>query len=201
MKRHAPATERNREPLLAVLREVLPESGRVLEIASGTGQHAVFFSRAFPRLRWQPTDVEAAALESIAAWRAEEALPNLLAPCVLDAQAERWPVEDTDAILCVNMIHIAPWEACQGLMRGAGRVLSPGGLLVLYGPYFVAGQPTAPSNLAFDESLRARDARWGVRELGAVTAEAARHGLTRERVVEMPSNNLTVVFRREAGAQ
>jgi SAM-dependent methyltransferase len=199
MKRHATATERNREPLLAVLREVLPASGTVLEVASGTGQHAVFFARAFPGLLWQPTDVEPESLESIAAWRAEEPLPNLLPPLTLDAAADAWPVASADVLLNVNMIHISPWESCQGLMRGAGRVLSPGGLLVMYGPYFVEGRETAPSNLAFDASLRARDTRWGVRQLGDVTAEAAKHGLERERVVDMPSNNLTLVFRKRPG--
>ncbi|NPD24423.1 DUF938 domain-containing protein [Corallococcus exiguus] len=196
MKRHAPATERNREPLLAVLREVLPTEGTLLEVASGTGQHAAFFAKAFPGLTWQPTDGDPSSLESIDAWRMEEGLANVLPARLLDASSDAWPVEHADAMLCVNMIHIAPWAACQGLMRGAARVLRPGGRLVLYGPYFVEGKETAPSNLAFDESLRARDASWGVRELGAVTAEAARHGLQRERVVEMPSNNLTVVFRR-----
>jgi SAM-dependent methyltransferase len=198
MKRHAPAPERNREPLLAVLREVLPASGTLLELASGTGQHAVFFARAFPGLLWQPTDVDPEALESIEAWRAEEALPNLRPALHLDVRAEPWPVPSADALLCVNMIHISPWEACQGLMRGAARVLTPGGRLILYGPYFVEGRPTAPSNLAFDASLRARDPAWGVRELGAVTEEARRHGLERERVTDMPSNNLTVVFRKPA---
>ena len=196
MKRHAPATERNREPLLAVLREVLPTEGTLLEVASGTGQHAAFFAKAFPGLTWQPTDGDPSSLESIDAWRVEEGLANVLPARLLDASSDAWPVEHADAVLCVNMIHISPWAACQGLMRGAARVLRPGGRLVLYGPYFVEGKETAPSNLAFDESLRARDPSWGVRELGAVTAEAARHGLQRERVVEMPSNNLTVVFRR-----
>jgi SAM-dependent methyltransferase len=196
MKRHAQATERNREPLLAVLREVMPASGTVLEIASGTGQHAVFFARAFPGLRWQPTDMEPESLESISAWRAEEPLPNLLPPLALDASSDTWPVDSADVILNVNMIHISPWASCQGLMRGAGRVLTPGGCLVMYGPYFVEGRETAPSNLAFDASLRERNAAWGVRQLGAVTAEAARHGLERERVVDMPSNNLTLVFRK-----
>ncbi|MCY1035263.1 DUF938 domain-containing protein [Corallococcus sp. BB11-1] len=196
MMRHAPATERNREPLLAVLKEVLPSSGVLLEVASGTGQHAAFFARAFPELAWQPTDGDPDSLASIDAWRAAEGTPNLLPARLLDASTDAWPVEHADAMLCVNMIHIAPWAACQGLMRGAGRVLRPGGRLVLYGPYFVEGTEPAPSNVAFDASLKARDPAWGVRELGAVTAEALRHGLTRERVVEMPSNNLTVVFVR-----
>jgi SAM-dependent methyltransferase len=200
MKRHAQATERNREPLLAVLREVLPTSGTVLEVASGTGQHAVFFARAFPALTWQPTDTEPESLESISAWRAEEALPNLLPPLPLDASTHPWPVSSADVILNVNMIHISPWSSCQGLMRGAGRVLAPGGCLVMYGPYFVEGRETAPSNLAFDASLRERNEAWGVRQLGAVTAEAARQGLERERVVDMPGNNLTLVFRKRPGA-
>jgi SAM-dependent methyltransferase len=198
-KRHAPATERNREPLLAVLREVLPERGRVLEVASGTGQHAVYFARALPGLEWQPTDGDAGSLQSIEAWREEEGLPNVRPPVVLDASAPEWPVEEADAVVCINMVHISPWEACRGLMRGAARVLPPGGPLVLYGPYFIEGRPTAPSNLAFDASLRERNPAWGVRELEAVTEEARAHGLERERVVDMPSNNVTVVFRGRAG--
>lgn len=199
MKPHAPAPERNREPLLAVLREVLPPSGTMLEIASGTGQHAAFFAQAFPGLTWQPTDIGPQDLQSIEAWRAEAALPNLRPALRLDVCEERWPVEAADAVLCVNMIHIAPWQACQALMRGAAQVLSPGGCLVLYGPYFVEGRPTAPSNIAFDESLRARNASWGVRELGAVTAEARAHGLELDRVIDMPSNNFTVGFRKRGG--
>ncbi|SEU01678.1 DUF938 domain-containing protein [Stigmatella erecta] len=198
MKRQAPATERNREPLLAVLREVLPPQGTLLEVASGTGQHAVFFAQAFPGLSWQPTDADSDALESIAAWRNEAALPNLREPLRLDATADTWPVDFADAILCVNMIHISPWSACQGLLRGAARLLPPGGRLVFYGPFFVEGRPTAPSNLAFDASLRERDPAWGVRELGTVTREALPHGLLHERSVGMPSNNLTVVFRKQA---
>ncbi|WNG21737.1 DUF938 domain-containing protein [Cystobacter fuscus] len=199
MKRHAPSAERNREPLLPVLREVLPAQGTVLELASGTGQHAVFFARALPGLTWQPTDLDPTALASIEAWRQEEGPPNLRAPLALDVLAEPWPVERADALVAINLVHISPWEACQGLLRGAGRVLAPGGPLVLYGAYFIEGQPPAPSNLAFDASLRERDPSWGVRELGAVTAEARRHGLERERVIEMPSHNLTVVFRARTG--
>ncbi len=198
MKRHAPSAERNREPILAVLREVLPSRGTVLEVASGTGQHGAFFARALPHLVWQPTDVEPSALESIEAWRAEEELPNLRAPKVLDVRAPGWPVEAADALVSINMVHISPWEACQGLLRGASRVLPSGGPLVLYGPYFIEGRPTAPSNLAFDASLRERNPTWGVRELGAVTEEARAHGLELERVVDMPSNNYTVVFRKRA---
>jgi len=195
MKRHAPSAERNRDPLLPVLRELLPPSGTVLEVASGTGQHALFFSRAFPELTWQPTDLDPTALASIEAWRQEEGPPLLRAPLALDVRAGTWPVERADAIVCINMVHISPWEACQGLLRGAGRVLSPGGRLILYGAYFVEGETPAPSNVAFDASLRERDPSWGVRELGAVTAEAHVHGLSRDRVIPMPSHNLTVVFR------
>lgn len=199
MKRHAPSAERNREPLLPVLREVLPAQGTVLEVASGTGQHAVFFARAFPGLVWQPTDLAPENLESIEAWRADEGTPNLRPPLVLDASAATWPLESADALVCINMVHISPWEATQGLLRGAARVLTPSGPLVLYGAYFIEGRPTAPGNLAFDASLRARNPAWGVRELGAVTAEARTHGLELERVVDMPNNNFTVVFRQRAG--
>ncbi|HEX5752505.1 MAG TPA: DUF938 domain-containing protein [Archangium sp.] len=196
MKQHAPSAERNRAPLLPVLRELLPSRGNVLEVASGTGQHAVFFARAFPRLVWQPTDADAVARSSIEAWRRDEGLPNVLEPLALDASASPWSVESADAIVCINMVHISPWEACQGLMRGAARVLPHGGPLILYGAYFIEGRPTAPSNLAFDASLRERNPAWGVRELGAVTAEARAHGLELDRVIDMPSNNFTVVFRK-----
>ena len=195
MKRHAPATERNREPLAAVLREVLPSSGTVLEIASGTGEHAAYFARQFPDLTWQPSDADYEALNSIEAWGADSDAANLRPPVVLDA-AGTWPVDAADAIVCVNMVHISPWAATIGLMQGAGRVLPSGGPLVLYGPYRRAGVETAPSNEAFDQSLKARDPAWGLRDLEAVTAEAEANGLALERVVEMPANNLTVVYRR-----
>jgi hypothetical protein len=196
MKRSAPATQRNREPIAAVLREVLPERGTVLEIASGTGEHAVYFAGLFPRLCWQPSDRDAESLASIRAWREEAVLPNLLEPLRLDAAAEQWPAAEADAILCVNMVHISPWTATLGLMRGAGRLLAGGAPLVLYGPYRRAGVPTAASNEAFDASLRARNPAWGLRDLAAVEAEAERHDLRLERVLEMPANNLTMVFRR-----
>jgi SAM-dependent methyltransferase len=195
MKRSAPATERNREPIAAVLREVLPRRGTLLEIASGSGEHAVYFAGLFPALRWQPSDPDPAALASIRAWSEEYGLGNLLQPLRLDASADSWPVTSADAILCVNMVHISPWAATEGLMRGAGRLLGPGSPLVLYGPYRRAGVPTAASNEAFDESLKARNPSWGLRDLEVVEAEAARHGLRLERVVEMPANNLTLVFR------
>lgn len=195
MKRCAPATERNREPIAAVLREVLPERGTLLEIASGTGEHAVYFAGLFPRLLWQPSDPDPQALASIRAWRDDCDLQNLLEPLQLDAAAETWPVALADAILCVNMVHISPWAATQGLMRGARRLLPSGAPLVLYGPYRRAAAPTAASNEAFDASLRARNPEWGLRDLGAVEALAEGQGLHLERVVEMPANNLTVVFR------
>ena len=195
-RRSAPATERNREPILAVLKTVLPERGLVLEVASGTGEHAAYFARAFPRLLWQPSDPDPEALASIRAWREEAGLANLLEPVRLDAAAEPWPVAAADAILCVNMVHITPWAATLGLLRGAGRLLPAGAPLILYGPYRRAGVPTAPSNQAFDASLRARNPHWGLRELDTVEKEAASHGLALERLFEMPANNITAVFRR-----
>ena len=196
MKRHAPAAERNREPIAAVLREALPERGTVLEVASGTGEHAAFFAAQFPSLHWQPSDPDAASLESIRAWREQAALPNLLAPVCLDASAPGWPVERADAILCINMVHISPWPATEGLMRGAGRLLPPGGPLILYGPYRRAEVATAPSNEAFDRSLKARNPEWGLRDVAEVRAEAEQQGLAFERLWEMPANNLTLLFRR-----
>jgi SAM-dependent methyltransferase len=196
VKRRAPATERNREPIAAVLRDALPASGLVLEVASGTGAHAAYLAGLFPNLLWQPSDPEPAAIASIRAWRDEVGLQNLLEPVRLDAAAEEWPVAAADALLCVNMVHISPWPATVGLMRGAGRLLGPGAPLIVYGPYRRAGVATAPSNEAFDASLRARDPQWGLRDLEAVAAEAERNGLVLERVVEMPANNLTLVFRR-----
>lgn len=195
MKRRAPATERNRDPIAEVLRQVLPASGTVLEIASGTGEHAAYFAGLFPALRWQPTDPDPEALASIRAWRENAGLANLLEPVRLDASADAWPVGWADAILCVNMVHISPWAATVGLVRGAGRLLAAGAPLILYGPYRRAGVPTTPSNEAFDASLKARDPDWGLRELEAVEAEAAKSGLRLERVFEMPANNVTAVFR------
>ncbi|HEX8381117.1 MAG TPA: DUF938 domain-containing protein [Allosphingosinicella sp.] len=196
MRRRSPAAERNREPILEVLRKHLPERGRLLEIASGTGEHAAFFAAAFPDLLFQPSDPDPAALASIEAWRVEEGPPNLLQPVRLDASVAAWPVEAADAILCVNMVHISPWSATEGLMRGAGRLLGPGAPLVLYGPYRRGGVPTAPSNEAFDQSLRVRNPEWGLRDLESVQAEAGKNGLRLERLVEMPANNLALVFRR-----
>lgn len=193
---HAPATLRNREPILAVLDRVLPEAGLVLEIASGTGEHATYFASRLPGLTWQPTDRDAAALDSIAAWTAERAATNVLPPLLLDVCASVWPVGSADAMFCANMIHIAPWEAALGLLRGAGRILPAGGVLVLYGPFMIDHRHTAPSNAAFDDSLRARDPAWGVRDLGEVSEVARTHGLQLLERIEMPANNLTIVLER-----
>jgi SAM-dependent methyltransferase len=192
----SPSAKRNREPIAAVLRTVLPEHGLVLEVASGSGEHGVYFAELFPRLLWQPSDPDPAALTSIRAWREEEGLSNLLEPIELDAAARDWPVERADALLCINMVHISPWSATVGLMRGAGRLLGPGAPMILYGPYRRTGVPTAPSNEAFDQSLRSRNPLWGLRLLEDVVEEAGDHGFALERLVEMPANNLTLVFRK-----
>ncbi len=193
----APAAARNREPILAILREWLPPTGLLLEVASGTGEHAVWFSAALPGITWQPTERDPERLEVIAARRIAEGSPNLLAPLPLDAaDPASWPVACADAVLSINMIHIAPWSATQGLIAGAGRVLPPGGLLLLYGPFRLNGGHTAPSNAEFDLSLRERDPAWGVRDLETVAAEAARCGLTQIADIPMPANNRTVVFRQ-----
>ncbi|UZW53938.1 class I SAM-dependent methyltransferase [Sphingobium sp. JS3065] len=194
-KRHAPATERNREAILAVLREELPSSGLVLEVASGSGEHAIHFAAALPALDWQPSDPDPAALASITAWRAEAGLPNICPPVRLDACA-KWPVERADAILCINMVHISPWEATRGLMKGARAALPPGGLLYLYGPYLREDVKTGSGNLAFDASLKVRDPRWGLRKVEDVIAAAEVEGLAFQHLVEMPANNLSLIFRR-----
>jgi SAM-dependent methyltransferase len=195
VKRHAPATARNRDPIVAVLREVLPWRGLVLEVASGTGEHAAYFARLFPALEWQPSDPDPDALTSVSAWAADAGLPNLREPVQLDA-AGTWPVTRADAMVCINMVHISPWSATLGLLDGAARLLPPGAPLYLYGPYHRAGVPTAQSNEAFDRSLKARNPEWGLRNLEDVTAEAERRGFRLDRIVAMPANNLSVVFRR-----
>lgn len=195
-RRHAPATERNREPILAILREVLPQTGTILEVASGTGEHAIHFARALPNLVWRPSDPDLAAIASIRAWAENARLPNLRPPLLLDASATEWPIDAADAILCINMVHISPWEATVGLMAGAARLLPPGGPLILYGPYLQHGVETAPSNLAFDDSLKSRDPRWGIRQVEDVAALANGHGFVLEAIHPMPANNLTVVFRK-----
>jgi SAM-dependent methyltransferase len=191
---HAPAAERNKGPILEVLRRTLPQAGVVLEIASGTGQHVAYFAAALPHLVWQPSDLDARVHASIRAW--SEELTNVHPPIALDVR-QAWPLAHADAVLCSNMIHISPWEAALALIDGAGRVLPPGGVLFLYGPYRRFGRHTAASNAAFDASLRATDAQWGVRDLEAVEERAGAAGLHLEEIVEMPANNLSVVFRKQ----
>jgi hypothetical protein len=195
-RRSAPATLRNRSPILDVLRPLLPETGLVLEVASGTGEHAVHFAQALPSLRWQPSDASASARRSIAAWIATEKLNNVLPPLDLDVESDPWPIGRADVVLCINMIHISPWKATEGLMRGTGRVLASGQPLYLYGPYRRSGHALEPSNAAFDADLRLRDERWGLRELDEVAACADAQDLVLERVIEMPANNLSVIFRK-----
>ncbi|MES2496339.1 MAG: DUF938 domain-containing protein [Pseudomonadota bacterium] len=195
-RRHAPATARNSEPIAAILRDVLPAAGTVLEIASGSGEHAIFFARAFPTLDWVPSDPDPLAIGSIRAWAEAARLPNLRPPLLIDAAAPDWPIDRADAMLCINMVHISPWEATVGLMRSAGKLLAKDAPLIFYGPYIQQGVDTAPSNLAFDENLRQRDARWGLRKLDDVIALAAGEGVTLEAVQPMPANNLIVLFRK-----
>ncbi len=192
-KRQAPAAARNVEPIGDVLAEWLPHCGRVLEIASGTGEHALAFARRFPALEWQPTDPDPQALASIAAW-AEEGPGNLRTPVQLDVCAADWPFAVADAILCINMVHIAPWQASLGLLDGAERLLAPGAPLILYGPWLEAGKPAAPSNQAFDISLRDRDPRWGLRLVEDFAGEAEKRGLRLTERRPMPSNNLMLRF-------
>ncbi|MEL7728827.1 DUF938 domain-containing protein [Citromicrobium bathyomarinum] len=195
-RRESPAAQRNRAPIAQVLVEELPESGLVLEIASGTGEHAVHFAREFRDLQWQPSDPDPQARASIAAYVEDAALPNLRAPITLDASAGQWPIAEAAALLCVNMVHISPWEATGGMFAGAARLLDVAAPLVLYGPYIEADVETAPSNLAFDESLKMRDPRWGLRDLADVDALAAANGFERTQRVAMPANNLMLVYRK-----
>lgn len=197
-RRFAPAAARNRDAIRDALRTRLPARGLVLEIASGSGEHAMHLAAAFPALTFQPSDPDADARASIEAWRAEAGLPNIRPVLALDASAAAWPIAAADAVLCINMIHIAPWSACEGLFQGAARILPPGAPLILYGPFKRDGAHTAPSNAEFDASLRARDPAWGVRPLEDVAALAAARGFDEAGIVPMPANNLTVLFRRSA---
>ncbi len=195
--RESPAAQRNRAPIADVLADELPHGGRVLEIASGTGEHVVHFAARFPNFQWLPSDPQEEALASIAAYREAAGLGNIMPPATLDAAAPQWPLDAADAIVCINMVHISPWQATEGLFAGAARLLPPhDGPLVLYGPYLEEGVETAPSNLAFDESLKARDPRWGLRDLEQVDELATRNGFTRTRRVAMPANNLVLVYRK-----
>jgi SAM-dependent methyltransferase len=190
----AAAAERNKKPILEVLARVLPPRGLVLEVASGTGQHVAYFAAALPTLEWQPSDPDADHLESIRAWI--EGLANVRAPLDLDVCRKPWPIKRADAVFCANMIHVAPWAATEALVAGAGEVLGGGGLLILYGPFKRHGRHTAPSNEAFDASLRESDPEWGVRDLETVTELAAAAGFGLEQVVGMPANNLSVILRK-----
>lgn len=196
MKKYAPATLRNRDAIAAVLAKELPASGSVLEVASGTGEHAIHFAPRFPDLVWQPSDPSEEALESIEAWRDEEGSVNLRSPVQLDATSDRWRIDQATAIVCINMVHISPWEASEGLFSGAARLLKQGAPLVLYGPYIEPGVETAPSNLKFDLSLKSRDPRWGLRSTVDIDALAAQTGFERANRYEMPANNLILVYRR-----
>jgi Protein of unknown function (DUF938) len=197
-KKHAPAALRNREAIAEVLARELPAAGTVLEIAAGSGEHAVFFAQCFGSLAWLPTDPAPEALASIEEYRADYPGTNLSAPLMLDAAApETWPVAEAAAILCINMVHISPWAATQGLFRGAARLLGSGGggALIVYGPFLEDGVETAPSNLAFDASLKARDTQWGLRRAEDLDSLAVANGLARSARHAMPANNLCLVFR------
>ncbi|MFD1951522.1 DUF938 domain-containing protein [Sphingomonas arantia] len=192
----APSVLRNRMPILSVLKTVLPSRGLVLEVASGSGEHIIYFAQQLPQLQWQPSDPSPTARASIAAWTATENLSNVRSPIDIDATARPWPVTDVDAIVAINMAHISPWSATQGLLREAGRLLSAGGLLYLYGPFRQVEVTLAPSNVAFDEDLRQRDASWGLRHLADIEAQASEVGLVMSDIIPMPANNLSVILRR-----
>ena len=195
-RRSAPAALRNREAIADVLGEWLPETGLVLEIASGTGEHAVYFAERFRELEWQPSDVHADALASIAAWREAAELPNLHPPLVIDAASSDWPVERADAVLSINMVHISPWPSALGLLDGAARLLGSGAPLILYGPWLSDDVPTAPSNLAFDADLKRRDPAWGLRRVEDFAAAAESRGLLLQETRQMPANNMMLLLHR-----
>lgn len=211
-RQYAPATQRNREYILEVLLQVLPTSGTILELASGTGEHGVFFASRLPNHKWLPSDPNPLARDSINAWKEYSQIENIYPPIEIDVRLESWPVEEgvssnwsniedlntypITAIVNINMIHISPWSACLGLMAGAGRILPDGGILYMYGPYKLNGKHTAPSNEAFDESLRAQNPEWGVRDLDDVVNVAKAQKLQLINIYEMPANNLSVVFQR-----
>jgi SAM-dependent methyltransferase len=197
-RQYAPSAARNREPIWSVLQPQLPPRGLVLEVASGSGEHTVHFARAAgPQIVFQPSDPDVQARASIDAWVAASGLPNIRAAIPLDVAADVWPITSAHVVVCINMIHISPWASAVGLVRGAARVLPPGGLLFLYGPYKRGGGHTAPSNAAFDADLRRRNPMWGVRDLEAVTDLAASAGFGAPVIAEMPANNLSVLFRRQ----
>lgn len=196
--RHFPATARNRDAIADILKLHLPENGTVLEIGSGSGEHCIYFSRLFPNLVWQPSDPDPLNLDSIQAWIDAERpdAENIRAPLAINASDVILPIDAADAVFCANVIHISPWDATQGLMRNAGKLLPPGGLVFLYGPYRIGGTHTAPSNEAFDQSLRSQNETWGVRDLEDVCAEGEKNGVIFVERIEMPANNQSVIFRK-----
>ena len=196
VRRHAPATLRNRDAILAVLRAELPPTGTILEVASGSGEHVVWFAGQMDGLVWQPSDPEPAALASIADWSRDAPSGTVLPPVMLDSAAPEWPVIHADALLCCNMVHIAPWQAAVGLFAGAGRILPSGAPLILYGPFIEADVETAPGNVAFDASLKERDPRWGLRRFDALDTLAVANGLVFARRYAMPANNLALAWRK-----
>ena len=198
-RRSAPAALRNREPIAGVLAQWLPDRGVVLEVASGTGEHVVYFAERFAQLEWQPSDVDPGALESIRAWRAEAGLGNVREPVVIDAAAPEWPIGRADALLNINMVHISPWGSALGLLDGAERLLGSGAPLILYGPWISAGIDTAPSNLAFDSDLKRRDSQWGLRTVEEFAEEARARGCELVDQRPMPANNLMLLFRKGTG--
>ena len=196
-RRSAPAALRNREPIAEVLDEWLPSTGLVLEIASGSGEHAIYFAERFPQLEWQPTDIHPGALASIAAWREETGLSNVREPVALDAASADWPVDRADAVLSINMVHISPWKSALGLLDGAARLLASGKPLIMYGPWLKDDVATVDSNLAFDADLKRRDPEWGLRRVEDFTKAAAERGLRLDAVHAMPANNMMILFRRD----
>jgi hypothetical protein len=194
VKRHAPATERNRDVIAQTLARVLPTEGLILEVASGTGEHVVHFAKMFPALTWQPSDPDPIALASINAWRADSKVPNVRPAMLLDASAD-WPIAQADAVVCINMTHISPWAATVGLLRNAARLLPQSAVLFIYGPYNQRDVPLADSNAAFDAALRQQNALWGLRFVEDIAAEAHVSGLHLDSVIDMPANNLSLIFR------
>lgn len=195
-RQYAPASERNSEPILSVLQNFLPQSGLLLEIAAGSGQHAVFFAPYFPRLTWQPSEPDSDCRASITAWIDYMHTKNIKMPIDLDVTSFPWPISQADAIFSSNMIHITPWECCLGLMAGAGEILKPHGVLILYGPFLMKRKKTKKSNIQFDNSLRKRNRLWGIRDLEKVIQAGNACGLKCEDIIEMPANNLTVILRK-----
>lgn len=195
-RQFSPSAARNRDPILAVLQRVLPDAGLVLELGSGTGEHAMHFARHLPALRWQPSDADPAAMGSITDWAAHNALPNMLPPLCFDLAVTPWPADTADAIVAINVLHYSPWQSTPALFAGAAAVLPAGGVVVCYGPYRRGGAHTAPSNADFDDWLRSVDPRFAVRDLEAVEAEAQHCGFRLDEVIDMPANNFSLVFRR-----